>query len=107
MSGNRGTADSILFRGLERQCSKSLLHTTAGEAINPRNLSTCERFLGVGKNYNKQLDREDLYDDAYVRSPPSCKAYASVSTNAQGCELQSCHACCLLDGRRVLPRATG
>ena len=32
----------------------------AGEAINPRNLSTVERLMGTGRNYNKQLDREDL-----------------------------------------------
>lgn len=31
-----------------------------GEAINPRNLSTVERLMGTGRNYNKQLDREDL-----------------------------------------------
>jgi hypothetical protein len=35
-----------------------LIH--AGEAINPRNLSFVERLMGTGRNYNKQLDREDL-----------------------------------------------
>ena len=35
-------------------------HPRAGEAINPRNLSTVERLMGTGRNYNKQLDREDL-----------------------------------------------
>ena len=29
------------------------------------NLSLYERITGVGKNYNKQLDREDLYDDQF------------------------------------------
>ena len=29
------------------------------------NLSLYERLTGVGKNYNKQLDREDLYDDQF------------------------------------------
>ncbi len=28
-------------------------------------LSLYERMTGVGKNYNKQLDREDLYDDQF------------------------------------------
>ena len=40
----------------------------AGEAINPRNLSVWERWTGVGKEYNKQLDREDLYDDEFQAS---------------------------------------
>jgi len=39
-----------------------------GEAINPRNLSFVERLTGIGKNYNKQLDREDLYDDNYAEA---------------------------------------
>ena len=29
------------------------------------NLSLYERMTGVGKEYNKQLDREDLYDDQF------------------------------------------
>ena len=40
----------------------------AGEAINPRNLSLLERLTGVGKEYNKQLDRDDLYDDQFQQS---------------------------------------
>jgi len=45
---------------MEAICDKPVLRCPAGEAINPRNLSFCERVMGVGKNYNKQLDREDL-----------------------------------------------
>ena len=41
---------------------------SAGEAINPRNLSFQERVMGIGRNYNKQLDREDIYDDAYAEA---------------------------------------
>ena len=38
----------------------------AGEAINPNNLSVFENYvLGLGKAYNKQLDREDLYDEQF------------------------------------------
>ena len=44
------------------------MSTCAGEAINPRNLSLFERLTGVGKEYNKQLDREDLYDDQFQQS---------------------------------------
>jgi MFS family permease len=52
-----------------------------GEAINPRNLSTVERLMGTGRNYNKQLDREDLYDDNYAEATEAgFKAYNKVST---------------------------
>jgi len=40
----------------------------AGEAVNPMNLSLYERMTGVGKEYNKQLDREDLYDDQFSQA---------------------------------------
>ena len=39
---------------------------SAGEAINPRNLSVFERWTNVGKFYSKQLDREDMYDDHFL-----------------------------------------
>ena len=32
------------------------------------NISFYERVTGVGKNYNKQLDREDLYDDQFQQA---------------------------------------
>jgi hypothetical protein len=45
----------------------------AGEAINPMNISLYERVTGVGKNYNKQLDREDLYDDQFQQAQAAGK----------------------------------
>ena len=44
-----------------------------GEAINPMSLSLYERMTGVGKNYNKQLDREDLYDDQFQQAQAAGK----------------------------------
>jgi MFS family permease len=44
-----------------------------GEAINPQNISFYERVTGVGKNYNKQLDREDLYDDQFSQAQAAGK----------------------------------
>ena len=54
---------------LTNECTPSGQHSvrwSAGEAINPKNLSLFERTaLRMGRNYNKQLDREDLYDDQF------------------------------------------
>ena len=36
-------------------------------------LSLFERVTGVGKDYNKQLDREDLYDDQFQQSQAGAK----------------------------------
>ena len=49
------------------------LSSSAGEAINPMNISLYERLTGVGKDYNKQLDREDLYDDQFKQSQSGAK----------------------------------
>ena len=37
------------------------------------NLSLYERMTGVGKEYNKQLDREDLYDDQFSQAQQAGK----------------------------------
>lgn len=50
------------------RCDKHHRSAAAGEAINPRNLSWVECLLGDGKHYNKQLDREDMYDDSYAEA---------------------------------------
>ncbi len=52
----------LRLRGSRKQVrhTECALPHPAGEAINPRNLSFVERLTGVGKNYNKQLGREDL-----------------------------------------------
>jgi hypothetical protein len=49
------------------------LSFSAGEAINPTNISLYERLTGVGKDHNKQLDREDLYDDQFKQSQSGAK----------------------------------
>ena len=50
-----------------------MLLLPAGEAVNPTNLSLYERMTGVGKEYNKQLDREDLYDDQFSQAQQAGK----------------------------------
>ena len=50
----------------------------AGEAINPKNLSLFEGWTGVGKDYNKQLDREDLYDDQFEAAQGTTTKAAAV-----------------------------
>ena len=53
--------------------SLTLTSAPAGEAVNPTNLSLYERMTGVGKEYNKQLDREDLYDDQFSQAQQAGK----------------------------------
>lgn len=51
----------------------------AGEAINPNNLSVFENYvLGLGKAYNKQLDREDLYDEQFEAAQAAGKGAAAA-----------------------------
>ncbi len=40
-------------------------------------ISLFERITGVGKNYNKQLDREDLYDDLFHEAQAAGKTVAA------------------------------
>lgn len=50
-----------------------------GEAINPRNISWVEKLMGVGKHYNKQLDREDMYGGLAL--PNKVCVYYNTPTN--------------------------
>lgn len=58
--------------------SEPLNACRTGEAVNPRNLSWYERVSGVGKHYNKQLDREDLYDEQFEAAKTAGRGAAAV-----------------------------